>query len=96
MRKPVSVTLQHENLLWLRGQAAARGKRSMSEVLDALVTKARTEGKGAITSVAGTIDLPHDDELEWADAYVRSLFEASVQRPPLVREGPPAKRGRRA
>lgn len=89
------MTLEEENVLWLKGQAAATGKGSVSEVVDALVTKARTEGRGAVASVAGTIDLPEDDDLEAADAYVRNLFEASVRRPLLVRETPSRKRRHR-
>ena len=96
MRKAVSVTLREENVLWLKGQAAASGKGSVSEVVDALVTKARTTGHGTVVSVAGTIDLPQDDDLGWADGYVRSLFETSLQRSVLVKERPPKKRGQRA
>ena len=90
MKKPVSITLQEENVLWLRGQAAASSRGSLSEVLDRLVTEARVSGQkdpGTIRSVKGTIDLPDDDpELGQADAYVRSLFDASVRRPVPVKE----------
>ena len=86
------MTLRGENVLWLKGQAAATGKGSVSEVVDALVTKARTEGRGTVVSVAGTIDLRPGDDLEWADAYVRSMFEGSVRRPMLARERPPKTR----
>lgn len=96
MKRPLSVTLSAENLLWLKGQAAVRRKRSVSEVVDALVTKARTDGKGVVVSVAGTIDLPQEDDFEWAGAYVQGLFETSLQRAMLVREHPPKKRGPRA
>ena len=90
MRKPVSVTLQHDNLLWLRGQAAATSRGSLSEVLDQLVTDARLAGRGqaaAVRSVRGTIDLADDDpDLGHADAYIRTLVDRSVSRPVLVRE----------
>lgn len=90
MKKAVSVTIHHDNLLWLRGQADATAKGSLSELLDRLVTEARLSGrtdKNAIRSVRGTVDLPEDDPaLEKADAYVRSLFEQSVRRPMVVKE----------
>ncbi len=95
MRKPISVTLAEDNLLWLRGQAARSAKGSVSEVLDRIVTEARAAGRtdpSAVRSVVGTIDLPEDDpDLEHADAYIRSLFAASVRQPMLVRERPPSK-----
>jgi hypothetical protein len=90
MRKAVSVTLHNDNVLWLKAQAAASAKGTVSDVLDQLVTKARAEGQGdpaAVRSVAGTIDLPPDDpDLEQADAYVRSVFDRSLSRPMMVRE----------
>lgn len=89
MKKPVSVTLDQENLVWLRGQAAAR-RGSLSAVLDRLVREARLGGRttpAAIRSVVGTIDIAADDpHLTGADAYVRGLFERSLRRPLLVRE----------
>ena len=96
MRKAISVTLQADNVLWLRGQAAASPRGSLSEVLDTLVTNARAAGNGlpaAVRSVKGTVDLPDDDQdLAKADAYVRSMFTASVNRPMLVRETPKVRR----
>lgn len=90
MRRPVSVTLKTDNLLWLRAQAAASAKGSLSEVLDRLVTDAREAGRTdarAIRTVKATIDLPDDDPaLEGADAFVRAQFEKSVRRPVLVKE----------
>ena len=90
MRKAVSVTLKQDNLLWLRAQAAATSRGSLSEVLDQLVTDARDAGRTdarAIRSVAGTIDLPEDDpRLDGADAYIRAQFDTSVQRPMPVKE----------
>lgn len=96
----MSVTLEHDNVLWLRAQAAASDKGSVSEVLDQLVTRARAEGQlepKSIRSIAGTIDLPDDDpELEGADAYVRELFGSSLGRPALVRERKPQPRAKRS
>ena len=89
MRKAISVTLDEVNVLWLRGQAVATAKGSLSDVLDRIVSEARTAGRAssAVRSVRNTIDLPDDDpNLEQADAYVRALFEASVRRPVLVKE----------
>jgi hypothetical protein len=90
MRKAISITLQEDNLLWLRGQAAQTSRASVSEVLDRIVSQARTAGwveAGAIRSVVGSIDLPDDDpDLAGADAHIRTMFAASVQRPMVLRE----------
>ena len=90
MRKAISVTLNEDNLLWLRGQAARTSKGSVSELLDRLVGEARRSGRtdpAAVRSVAGTIDLPQDDPgLDEADAYLRSVFAASSSAPMVVRE----------
>jgi hypothetical protein len=101
-KKPVSVTLEADNLLWLRGRAAARKRRSLSDALDEIVTAARTSGADARTakSVVGTIDIAAADPgLERADADVAALFASSVGRPFLVRKAPAretsARKGRR-
>ena len=94
MRRPVSVTLGEDNLLWLRARAGTTARGSLSEVLDRLVSDARESGRvdaAGIRSVRGTIDLPDDDPaLEGADAYIRAQFEKSVRRPALVKD-PPAR-----
>jgi hypothetical protein len=96
MRKAVSVTLSTDNILWLKGQAAASANGSVSEVLNRLVTGARAEGKShpaAIRSIVGTIDLPDDDpDLEHADAYIRGAFDRSLRRPLAVKERQPRRR----
>ena len=92
-KKPLSVTLEESNLLWLKGRAAATKRRSLSEALDELITSARAGGHGAETprSVVGTIDIaPGDPGLETAEAYLQETFAASLQRPFLARETPPA------
>lgn len=98
-KQPVSVTLDEDNLLWLRGQTRARGHRSLSELLDRLVTEARATGDAAASrSVVGTIDIDASDpDLTSADAMIRSVFDATVSRPSLVRERAPSVvvRGRR-
>ena len=87
------MTIDEDNLLWLKGQAAATSRGSVSAVLDRLVAEARAEGRttmSAVKSVAGTIDLPADDPaLRGASAYVWNLFDRSLQRPLLVKENPP-------
>jgi hypothetical protein len=79
LKQAVSVTLAVENLLWLRGQARASGARSMSAVLDRLVSAARTGDQvheSTIRSVVGTVRIAQaDPELIRADAAVRSLFQ---------------------
>ena len=97
-KKPLSVTLEENNLLWLKGRAAATKRRSLSEALDALITAARTGGQGAnaARSVVGTIDIaPGDPTLVDADAALQNLFAASLQRPFVARETSPAYRSRR-
>jgi hypothetical protein len=98
MRLAISITIQKDNLLWLKAQAAATAKGSVSEILDRLVGAARADGRmgaAGIRSVAGTIDLPADDpDLERAATYVRTMFDRSLRRPMLVKETPPA-RGKR-
>lgn len=96
-KRPVSVTLDESNLLWLKGQVAATGRRSLSELLDELVSDARIAGRGdqqTIRSVVGTIDIDETDpELTTADAYIRGQFEASTRRPVLVKESRGTRRG---
>lgn len=88
----LSVTLDEANLLWLRGRAAGRKKRSLSDALDEILTQARQGGRGADAprSVVGTIDVAGDDpDLNRADDVVRDLFSESLGRPFMVREEPP-------
>jgi hypothetical protein len=89
MRKAaISVTLQAENLTWLKGRARAGAARSVSEVLDRLVTEARTHGGGGeVRSAVGTIEIdPSDPLLERADEYIQALFAESLGRPFVVNE----------
>jgi len=83
-KKAVSVTLDRDNLFWLKGQTAAAGARSVSDTLDRLITEARVAGRvrpDSIRSVVGTIDIADDDPgLDRADAYVRSLVRESIDR----------------
>lgn len=86
-KSAVSVTLDADNLLWLRARAAQLRRRSLSSALDEVVTAARTGGLGAgpIRSVVGTISFS-DEDLQAADAYVKALFEESANRPLEVHE----------
>jgi len=87
-KKAVSVTLGSDNLLWLKARAGATGVRSMSELLDRLISEARAAGPHhAVRSVVGTIDVdPNDPWLEQAHSAVRAMFDASLNRPSRVKE----------
>ncbi len=86
-KKALSVTLEIDNLRWLRGRTGAAGLRSVSELLDRLVTDARISGHGPVRSVVGTVDIDSSDpRLEAADKAVRSLFDASLIRPLVAKE----------
>ena len=94
-KKPLSVTLDEANLLWLKGRAAGRKKRSLSDALDEILTEARRGGRGGDRprSVVGTVDIAEDDPgLERADSVLRLLVGESLNRPALAREraGPSA------
>jgi hypothetical protein len=95
-KKAISVTLRPENLVWLRGQAHAFSRRSMSETLDELISAARTGARGrpgTVTSVVGTIRIPASDPaLTQADATIRGLFSSSG----VSRRGRRPDAGRRA
>lgn len=91
-KKGISVTLQDDNLLWLKSRTVAVKGRSLSETLDDLVTAARNGGNVpalAMRSVAGTVDIATDDPgLDMADEYLQDLVRSSLSRPVLVREEP--------
>ena len=58
-KQAISVTLEADNLTWLKGRAGAAGLRSVSELLDQLVTRGAAVGptSGPSRSVVGTIDI---------------------------------------
>jgi hypothetical protein len=88
-KKPLSDTLDQTNLLWLKGRAAGRKKRSLSDALDDILTQARQGGYGGDVprSVVGTVDIAADDPgLDRADVALQSLFDESLTQPFLVRE----------
>jgi hypothetical protein len=98
MKQAISVTIAKDNLLWLRGQAARTAAGNVSEIVNRLISDARSAGRahpGTVRSVAGTIDLPDEDSLTEASRYVKALFDQSLNRPMLLRERPPKPRGRR-
>ncbi len=90
-KRAISITLETDNLVWLKARAGATGLRSVSELIDRLVTQARAAGPaGSVRSVVGTIDVSADDPLlEHADAAVRTMFEMSSRRPMMVKEASP-------
>jgi hypothetical protein len=81
-KQAISVTLERANVTWLKARADATACRSVSELLDRLVTTARLGGHvAARRSVAGTIEIdPADPSLERADAEIRRLFKTSRKR----------------
>ena len=88
---PISVTIERDNVAWLKGRAGAAGLRSVSELVDRIVTAARKAGQiGPPRSVVGTVDIdPADPGLDGADAAVGALYETSLGRPLVVRETAP-------
>jgi hypothetical protein len=79
-KQPISVTLHPDNVTWLKGRVTAAGLRSVSELLDQLVTAARKAGHGSGRSVAGTIDIhPSDPLMKTADEAVRKLFRIGTK-----------------
>ena len=87
-KRAISVTLDADNITWLKGRAGATGVRSVSELLDQIVRAARKLGRGGpSTSVIGTVDIdPQDPLLAHADAVVRAMVDKSIGRPMVVKE----------
>jgi hypothetical protein len=83
-KQAISVTLEKDNLAWVRGRAMAAGRLSVSEMLDRIIEAARTSGAGggsAATSVVGTVAIaPEDALLLTADEAIRGLLTQSVRR----------------
>jgi hypothetical protein len=83
-KQPISVTLETDNLAWLRGRALAAGRRSVSETLDALIREVRAGRRGSAAvarSVVGTIAIgSRDPDLSTADLAVRALVSRSLGR----------------
>jgi hypothetical protein len=87
-KSPLSITLDTANITWLKARARAVGARGVSELVDGLITDARTKSPaGAVRSVVGTVDLdPSDPLLMGADDVLRALVQASMERPMAVKE----------
>ncbi|MBI2376852.1 MAG: hypothetical protein HYV07_22830 [Deltaproteobacteria bacterium] len=78
-KQAISLTLDRDNILWIKGQVKARGARSVSEAMDDILSAAR-RSRGQVTSVVGTVRILDDTELLSADDEVRRAFEASLSR----------------
>jgi hypothetical protein len=87
-KRAISVTLDAENVTWLKGRAGGGDFRSVSDLINKLIVDARTSGRTAgMRSVVGTIDIDASDPLlQRADAAVRAVHDASLARPLVVRE----------
>jgi len=76
----ISVTMSTDNLLWLKARTLATGSRSMSAVLDGLVTAARG-ASGPVTSVVGFVSFPEgEDGLRQGGEEIRALFDRSLSK----------------
>ena len=85
------MTLDADNLTWLRGRAKGGKYRSLSDALDDVVRAARVGGgPGEVRSVVGTIDIAASDaDLGGADTEIGLIYQASLGRPVLARETAP-------
>ena len=85
-RRAISITLDIDNVAWLKGRTGSR--RECQRNGDQLVTAARQGARaGHARSVTGTIDIDASDpRLEEADAAVRAAFDTSLRRAVAVRE----------
>ncbi len=82
-KRPISLTIEETNLLWLQGRARVVAGGSISGAVDQLVAEARAGrlgGAGPGRSVVGTIDLAQDPLLTDADAAIRAVFAGSLAR----------------
>jgi len=91
-KQAISVTLDPENLLWLRAKAKSSRSRSVSQTLDRIIASARSgrlASPETVRSVVGTVKIaPADPALLKADAFVRRLFRSSLgKRPPKAGRG---------
>lgn len=87
-KEALSITLAADNVTWLKARSRAVGARGVSELIDHLVTDARTKTPGGVVkSVVGTIDIDASDPLLMgADDVLREMFDASLARPVVVKE----------
>ena len=96
-KQAISVTLDADNIVWLKARTGAAGARSVSELLDQLITTVRqSRHAGPSRSVVGTVDIdPSDPLLAHADEVIRAMFDKSIGKPLIVRETSPESRVRR-
>jgi len=83
--KTVALDLDPGNLVWLEAQALATGHRTVSDVVNEAIARARTGAtKGAeVKSVVGSARIAEEDpDLTGADAAIRQLFKESQERYP--------------
>ena len=97
-KKAMSVTLDEANVLWLKGRARIVAGNNVSELLDQLVTEARTArggGKPPYPSVVGMVDLSDDPTLEKAEAFVKDYWAEYLSGVPKVSEDAPGTTAKR-
>lgn len=84
--KTIALDLESGNLIWLEAQARSMGRRSVSEVVNKIITRTRagsSDQAGEVRSVVGRAQISEDDpDLQGADAAVRALFDESQARFP--------------
>jgi len=75
-KQPVSVTLDADNLLWLRARAVSRKRRSLSDALDEILKMIRkSDGKAdAAAKIMKRFDLDEEQADAMAD-FVEELLE---------------------
>lgn len=77
-KRAISVTLDPDNLTWVRAQVLSSGARSVSQVLDRLIEEARARGGERGAGARTVIGLAHvassDPDLSTGDSAVRALF----------------------
>jgi hypothetical protein len=77
-KRAISVTIEAENLLWLKARTRATGSRSISAVLDDMVTEVR-KAPGPVTSTVGWVSFPEgEDGLRRGKEDIRELFDRSL------------------
>ena len=78
-KQAISVSLDPDNLVWLRTQTRSTGCRSVSELLDCLIREVRTSSQGQdspVRSVVGTIEITESDlDLCSADAAIMAWLK---------------------
>ena len=82
-KQALSVTLDPENILWLKARSRGAKARSVSETLDRLLLEARTGRTVAANarSVRGTVKIDATDpDLFRAQEEVRRLITSSLSR----------------